>query len=102
MRVAEGLARTCYEMYARMPTGIAPEYVTFNKNGGGAGADFSPGASAGFYILRPETVESIFVLHQVAAPRCCAALRRGWMVLGARAAVAALGALLPRLLPAPA
>ena len=63
--VAKAVCYTCYEMYARMPTGIAPEYVTFNKNGGGAGADFSPGASAGFYILRPETVESLFVLHQL-------------------------------------
>ena len=43
-----------------MPTGIAAEYYTF-----GGGHDFQPGGNAGFYILRPETVESLFILHEL-------------------------------------
>eukprot|EP00727_Mastigamoeba_balamuthi_P009541 m51a1_g5209 putative mannosyl-oligosaccharide -alpha-mannosidase mns2-like (519) ;mRNA; f:239782-242196 len=52
--IAEGLANTCHEMYARNPTGIGAEYVVFNSD------DFAPGAS--HYILRPEAVEAVFYL----------------------------------------
>ena len=45
-------------MYARQPTGIAPEYVRFVK-----GRDMETGSNARFYILRPETVESLFILN---------------------------------------
>jgi hypothetical protein len=47
-------------MYARMQTGIAPEFVTFRS-----GTDFVAGSNAPFYILRPETVESLFILYQL-------------------------------------
>ena len=60
LQVGKSLAYTCYQMYQRMPTGIAPEYVTFAQ-----GRDLSPGPNAAFYILRPETVESLYYLNQL-------------------------------------
>ena len=47
-------------MYRRTATGIAPEYVQFS-----GGRDPLPAARAPFYILRPETAESMFVLYQI-------------------------------------
>jgi len=60
MELAKELMYTCYQMYARQPTGIAPEYVNFVE-----GRDMEPGPNGGFYILRPETAESLFVLNQL-------------------------------------
>ncbi|KAJ8599018.1 hypothetical protein CTAYLR_007691 [Chrysophaeum taylorii] len=60
LEIAKALAHTCFEMYDRMPSKLAPEFVSFR-----AGADFVPAASAPFYILRPETAESLFVLHHL-------------------------------------
>jgi hypothetical protein len=47
-------------MYARMNTGIAAEYVQFYP-----GKDFEIGRGAPHYLLRPETVESFFILSQL-------------------------------------
>ena len=41
-----------------MPTGISPEYVRFSDH------DLKAG-SAPYYILRPETVESFFILNKL-------------------------------------
>jgi hypothetical protein len=60
MRVAKALMYTCWQMYERQATGISPEYVTF-----GSGADFIVPGGAPFYILRPETLESLFILHRI-------------------------------------
>ena len=60
MMVAKSLMYTCYQMYERTTTGIAPEYVDFPQ-----GSDLKPASRAPFYILRPETAESLFVLHQI-------------------------------------
>lgn len=48
--------------YAPLPqaTGIAPEYVNFVE-----GKDLVAAPGAPFYILRPETAESLFVLNQL-------------------------------------
>ncbi len=43
-----------------MATGISPEFVQFNEDG-----DFEPGKGAPHYLLRPETVESFFVLYHL-------------------------------------
>ena len=51
---------TCYEMYHRQKSGIAPEYVEFP-----AGRDMIVGSTAPFYILRPETAESLFIMNQL-------------------------------------
>ena len=55
--VGAGVTETCHEMYARMATGISAEYVVFQQ-----GADFKPGPRGQHYLLRPEAVESFFVL----------------------------------------
>ena len=47
-------------MYARMNTGISAEYVQFFP-----GEDFKIGQGAPHYLLRPETVESFFILNQL-------------------------------------
>jgi len=47
-------------MYARMATGISAEFVQFE-----AGKDFRIGSGAPHYLLRPETVESFFILSQL-------------------------------------
>jgi len=60
LELAKALMYTCYEMYHRMPSGISGEYVEFRgKN------DFIVPHHVHFYILRPETAESLFVLHQL-------------------------------------
>jgi mannosyl-oligosaccharide alpha-1,2-mannosidase len=43
-----------------MPTGISPEFVQFYD-----GRDFESGRGAPHYLLRPETVESFFVLYHL-------------------------------------
>jgi len=60
LQAAKAIAYTCYQMYARQATGIAPEYVDFR-----AGSDLVVPAGAPFYILRPEAAESLYVLHQL-------------------------------------
>ena len=60
LAVAKALMYTCREMYHRMATGISAEYVEFNSH-----HDFVPGHNAQFYILRPETAESLFYLSQL-------------------------------------
>ena len=60
LTIAKALMYTCYQMYNRMETGISAEYVRFER-----GKDFSPGHNVAFYILRPETAESLFVLNQL-------------------------------------
>jgi len=60
LHLAEALTHTCVQMYLRQPTRLAPEFVTFRKN-----ADMIVAPTAPFYILRPETAESLFVLHEV-------------------------------------
>eukprot|EP00607_Mallomonas_marina_P010390 CAMPEP_0182422000 /NCGR_PEP_ID=MMETSP1167-20130531/7594_1 /TAXON_ID=2988 /ORGANISM="Mallomonas Sp, Strain CCMP3275" /LENGTH=874 /DNA_ID=CAMNT_0024599693 /DNA_START=38 /DNA_END=2662 /DNA_ORIENTATION=+ len=60
LALAKGLMYTCREMYHRQPTGIAPEFVEFRN-----GQDMVASGSAYFYILRPETVESLFYLEQI-------------------------------------
>ncbi|KAH8065929.1 GTP binding protein [Aureococcus anophagefferens] len=59
LHVAEALTHL-RPMYLRQPTKLAPEFVTFRR-----GADMVVAPSAPFYILRPETAESLFVLHEV-------------------------------------
>ncbi|OQR91817.1 mannosyl-oligosaccharide alpha-1,2-mannosidase [Achlya hypogyna] len=53
--LAEKLMETCYAMYARQPTGLAPDLVGF------------PGfvVKDGRYKLRPETVESLMYMHRI-------------------------------------
>merc|ERR1711912_198698 len=52
MRVARGIARTCYEMYNRQATKVAPEFINF-VNG------------ANHNLLRPEALEAMFVMWRM-------------------------------------
>lgn len=58
MEIAEGLAHTCHESYARTPTGLGPESFRFTE-GIEARALKS---SEKYYILRPEAIESWFYM----------------------------------------
>jgi len=58
MRLGKEITRTCHEFYKRQATGLSPELVKFDS-----GKDFYPGAK--HYILRPETVESYYVLYWI-------------------------------------
>lgn len=57
LKFAEELAATCYYMYQSQPTGLAPESVLFDSRG------LSTLESSN--NLRPETVESIYLLWRV-------------------------------------
>eukprot|EP00939_MAST-03C_sp_MAST-3C-sp1_P000143 g143.t1 len=59
MRNAKSIAYTCYRMYRDTPTGLSPEFVTFDNNG------HILVGSVKYYILRPEAAETMFVLHQL-------------------------------------
>ena len=61
LQTGKELTATCHEIYSRMETGIAPEIVMFDttKN------DFYVKPRDRHYLLRPETVESFFVLYRV-------------------------------------
>mmetsp|Transcript_27230 Transcript_27230/g.40969 ORF Transcript_27230/g.40969 Transcript_27230/m.40969 type:complete len:444 (+) Transcript_27230:1202-2533(+) len=56
LKTARAITYTCYQMYALMPTGLAPESFD-GKNG------YRPARGAAYYLLRPETVESLYILH---------------------------------------
>ena len=83
MALAEGIGETCYQMYARMKTGLAPEFVQFTSR------DLEAGRSAVFNIGRPETVESLFVLwYYTQDPRW---REMGWNIFTAFETYAATG-----------
>ena len=61
MRLAEQLAFTCYQMYLQMPSRLAPDSILFSTS-----PDSPPFTSQkGAFMLRPETVESLFVLWRL-------------------------------------
>lgn len=62
LSVAKALMYTCKEMYSQMSSGISPEYVNFPTSGH---KDFDVPNNVHFYILRPETAESLFILNQL-------------------------------------
>ncbi|EQC31483.1 hypothetical protein SDRG_10659 [Saprolegnia diclina VS20] len=53
--IAKKLMETCYAMYARQPTGLAPDLVSF------------PGfeVKSSVYHLRPETIESLMYMYRI-------------------------------------
>lgn len=58
LHLAKDLMKTCFEMYKLERTGLSPEIVRFNS-----GMHVDPGARHN--LLRPETLESLHVLHSV-------------------------------------
>jgi len=61
MELAAKLMDTCYQMYKRQRTGLAPEFVKWGPPGRGMEV------GAGHNLLRPETVESLFYLWRFTA-----------------------------------
>merc|ERR1711916_152852 len=62
--LAKELANTCYALYSRSPSGLAPDVVTFNtRPTPGVTDDFRIKSSN--YLLRPETLESLYILHSI-------------------------------------
>lgn len=62
MNIAKRLMRTCYSMYATTMTGLAPEIVALDNDDGD---EIAPKAGATHHLIRPETVESLFVLWRL-------------------------------------
>jgi mannosyl-oligosaccharide alpha-1,2-mannosidase len=61
MEVAEGLTNTCHESYARSNTKLGPESFRFSD----AVEAKALKSQEKYYILRPETVESYFVMWRL-------------------------------------
>ncbi|KXS16300.1 glycoside hydrolase family 47 protein [Gonapodya prolifera JEL478] len=64
LEFAESLAHTCYETYRRMASGLAPE-ITYFRTNEDATEDLDVRGLDAHNLLRPETVESFFVLWRV-------------------------------------
>ena len=57
LKLAHVLLESCVALYAEMPTGLAPESIEFNDN------SWNPKEMK--YQLRPETVESLFIMYSL-------------------------------------
>ncbi|KAF9621641.1 hypothetical protein IFM89_025373 [Coptis chinensis] len=77
LKLAEDLTKTCFEMYSVTSTGLAPEIAYF-KVEGFSEEGLDGGNKSSYYVndiiikpadrhnlLRPETVESLFVLYRI-------------------------------------
>ncbi|CAK9166357.1 unnamed protein product [Ilex paraguariensis] len=77
LKLAEDLAKTCFEMYSVTSTGLAPEIAHFNVEGNSE-EGLDGGNKSSKYVndiiikhadrhnlLRPETVESLFILYRI-------------------------------------
>ena len=60
LELAEQVANTCHESYIRADTGIGPETFRFNNKKEATSPD-----NEFYYILRPEVIESWFVLYRI-------------------------------------
>lgn len=63
-RLAMELTRTCYELYAQSPSGLAPEIVYFHTDPISS-KDFNVKKLDAHNLQRPETVESLFILWRL-------------------------------------
>jgi mannosyl-oligosaccharide alpha-1,2-mannosidase len=64
MDLAKDLTYTCWKMYENMPTGLSPEIVYFNNNPERQ-KDFTVKPNDRHNLLRPETLESLFILYRL-------------------------------------
>ncbi|KAI9498956.1 glycoside hydrolase [Zychaea mexicana] len=68
LQMGKEITRTCWEMYSSTATGLASEIVYFNTNSnnqGGNGNDIFIQPRDRHNLLRPETVESLFILWRI-------------------------------------
>ena len=61
MELAKDILETCIHMYTDQPTGLAPEIVFFN----GGDRDIHVKPADAHNLLRPETVESMYILYSL-------------------------------------
>lgn len=73
LKVAKGVGETCFQMYAKMASGLSPENAEFGSG------DLKPGAV--YNIQRPEAVETFFYLWR--ATKDPIWREHGWAVLQA-------------------
>merc|ERR1712228_275829 len=59
MDIAREIMASCHQMYSQTKSGLAPEIIFFEKDGN---INIKPQDS--HYLLRPETVESLFYLYR--------------------------------------
>lgn len=64
MKLAEDLLQTCYTLYEQQGTGIGPERVSFFTQTNKLSRDKDFLVLSTRYLLRPETIESLFVLYR--------------------------------------
>ena len=57
LKLAHVLLESCYSLYREMPTGLAPESISFDEH--------SWSVKESKYQLRPETLESLFILYSL-------------------------------------
>jgi len=58
LKLAHVLLESCVALYSEMPTGLAAESIEFNENDGWSAKEMK-------YQLRPETLESLFILYSL-------------------------------------
>jgi len=62
--LARDLVYTCYLTFARQPTFLAPE-ITYYNTASGSTKDFYVKPNDAHYLLRPETIESLYYLYYI-------------------------------------
>lgn len=80
LELAKRLTETCYQMYARMATGLSAEIVYFNSNEMST-ADILVKDADRHNLLRPETVESLYYMRLVTGDEKY--LEYGWKIFEA-------------------
>ena len=80
MALGRDLLTTCTEMYRRMPTGLAAEIAHFNYDNPHK-PDIHIKPADAHNLLRPETVESLFVLSRLDPERAEVYEEQGWAIL---------------------
>eukprot|EP00040_Diaphanoeca_grandis_P019645 m.103913 g.103913 ORF g.103913 m.103913 type:complete len:653 (+) comp27528_c0_seq1:133-2091(+) len=63
LTLAKELIETCNHMYTEMATGLSPEIAFFHADGNGP--DMTVKDNDAHNLLRPETVESLFIMHRI-------------------------------------
>ncbi|CAL4093322.1 unnamed protein product, partial [Meganyctiphanes norvegica] len=65
MKIAEELMYTCVQTWLRQPTNLAPEITYFNIQPTSTNEDFYVKNNDAHYLLRPETIESLWYMYQI-------------------------------------
>ncbi|KAG2221161.1 hypothetical protein INT45_007738 [Circinella minor] len=65
LQLGKEITRTCYEMYNSTATGLASEIVYFNTEAHGGDSDLYIQPRDTHCLLRPETLESLFLLWRI-------------------------------------